>query len=236
MKARRRISPSNTVIACVFKESPTFPIEYVRVFQSVFGEYHPEYRLVCLTDYDGQLPSNVEKIPLAHEWSSGWWGKMELFRPDIISNENIIFTDLDNIITRPLDDVIERLDPKRPMMIKDLDPKKERLQSAFMWIPNSAKSVVWTPFIESPLEHIKSAGHFGDAAIIRKYYTRGDVCDVFQDVMPEGTICSYPYHYQKGKYRNASIVCFHGKKRKPLLMINRNESLLKDHFHRHLQK
>jgi hypothetical protein len=124
------------------------------------------------------------------------------------------------------------LNPERPMMIDDLDKKQKRLQSAFMWLPHKKKSVVWDPFIESPEKHIKEAGAFGDARIIRTYYTRENT-DVFQKIFPEGSICSFPYHYQRGIHKKAAIVCFHGKKRKPTL-VNRNDPLVRDHFYRYL--
>ena len=210
---------SNFVIACVYKKSSAFPFDYVRAFANVFGKYHPKKKLVVFSDYNEEpYPPGVIRIPLKYNWSNGWWTKLELFRPDI--EENLFFTDLDNLILKPLDQFFESFSEDMPLMIQDLDKNQKRLQSAVMWIPHSKKQIVWDKFMLSPDDQIKNVGKFGDAAIIRSYWNKEKkTCDTFQDVFGKGKIISYRYHWKKGISQNdAHVVCFHGERCKPHLV------------------
>jgi hypothetical protein len=198
----------------------------VKVFSNVLKKYHPNIHIYCLSNYtEQQWPKNITRIPLKYSWSKDWWSKLELFRPDI--EENLFYLDLDNLIVQPLDELFEKLSEDTPLMIKDLDPKKERFQSAVMWIPHSKKHLVWDSFIKMPEAWIKEAGKYGDAHIIRKWWNREvKTCETFQKVYGEGQIISHRFH--RNQYNTAKIICFHGPKGKPHLM---KDSICQKHFH-----
>ena len=215
----------------VFNPSKTFTIDYINVFANVLKKYHPDKHIYCFSNSMEiqKWPKNITKLPLQYTWSTDWWSKLELFRPDI--KENLFYLDLDNLIVQPLDVLFEQLSEDMPLMIKDLDPKKERLQSAVMWIPHSKKHLVWNPFIKMPEQWIKKAGKFGDAEIIRKWWNRDNkTCDTFQNVYGPEHIISYRFHWQKNLYRKTTkIVCFHGPKGKPHLI---KDDLCQTHFYK----
>jgi len=221
-------------IICVFKESKDFPVDYVRIFSNVFRAYHPDIDQLCLTDYSGKgFPSTIEKIPFNHDFikEHGWFGKMELFRPDI--EDDLFYCDLDNIIRKPLDNFFEyhQSNPDMPFMINDVDPKQKRMQSAVMYIPNSKKHLVWDPFIDSATAIIKQAGKFGDAKIIRESDGWKTECKTYQTTFASNCIISYRHGWinRKIQSNDVQIVCMHGKNEKPLQNKFAIKPLVKDH-------
>ena len=235
------------LIACVYNPSNEYSSDYLNVFSNVFKKFHSDKKLVCFTEKKNykHLPKNVQLIPLEYtnSWSKGWFSKLELFRPDI--NEDILYTDLDNIILKPLDPFFS-LDGNRPAMIKDLDPRQQRLQSAIMWIPcaSSEKKLVWESFVknkvESPLERVKRADKYGDAAIIRDTLNRDNTM-VIQEVLGKNAVISFHIHYKRAAKteeerrkmaKEAYVVCFHGKNRKPF--DYRTNSLVIENFVKYL--
>jgi len=214
--------------ATVFSPSSSFSFQYVKVMSNVLQKYHPNIPIYCFSDYTDQpFPKNIKQIPLKYPWAKDWWTKLLLFQPDI--EENLFYIDLDNLIIRSLEPLFEKLSEDQPLMIKDLDPSKERFQSAVMWIPHSKKHLVWNPFIKMPNEFIKEAGKFGDAAIIRKWWNREKgTCETFQKIYGDEHIISFRFHWGKNKYKDkAKVICFHGKNGKPHKIDNQ---LTKEHF------
>lgn len=233
------ILSENMKIACVFHPSNEFGVDYLTVFSKVFSEYHSEHELICFVDekHWRMVPKGVTPIPLSSgEWSKGWFSKMELFRPDV--DDDLFFTDLDNIIMSPLDEMFDSFSPDRPAMIKDLDPKQTRLQSAVMWIPRAAKSIVWDPFINGdPVKETRDAGKFGDAHIMRKLLNRGNT-DIIQDTVGKDSVISFHLHWRRMDPRKRNnihpmVMCFHGAGRKP--MNYPNDGIVIQHFTKYLK-
>lgn len=216
------------ILACVFKESKTFTSDYVKVFSNVFHHYHPEYKQVCFTDYaKPDLPKRIERIPLKYDFDT-WFSKMELFRTDI--GEDIFYSDLDNIIIKPLTNFFEFHinHPHTPFLINDVDLNQKRFQTAVMYIPASQKIHVWNSFIKNPTNAILSANKFGDAKIIRE--SIGHNSKTYQENFHKNCVVSYRLGWLKGIQNNVQIVCQHGEKEKPLNTRFIDNPLIKNHF------
>lgn len=116
-------------------------------------------QFACLSDVD--VPG-VECIPLKHDWS-GWWAKLELFRPDMPTD--FLYTDLDNVILGPIDELVES-----QQFIADIG------FSFFRVTPDVTPDLdlAYGRFWDNPAEHMgewdpetRRDGKFGDAAFLR---------------------------------------------------------------------
>lgn len=218
------------IIACVYQPSKVYTIDYLKVFSRVFDEYHPEYKQVVFTNYSGSdIPKALEKILLKYNYPS-WFSKLELFRNDI--DENIFYCDLDNIIMKPLDEFFDyhQNNTDTPFMIRDVDYRLNRLQSAVMYIPKSKKSIVWDHFINNSNNLISDAGKFGDAKIIRETPGWSDLCLNYQDTFGLNSIVSYRLGFNGKDVSKSFIVAMHGQNEKPNESRFRHDPIVKEHF------
>lgn len=84
----------------VLRSGGDFQPRHVQGLQRQLAKWAPSAKLICMSDVD---VSGVECIPLKYDYP-GWWAKLELMRPDIPGD--FLFTDLDNVILGPLDDML----------------------------------------------------------------------------------------------------------------------------------
>jgi hypothetical protein len=91
-------------IVCVLKESNLYSKEWVYKLQrSVDKHLQIPHRFVCLSN----VPLDCE-YRLLDEDVEGWWNKIQLFKPNFFTEETIYF-DLDVVISKPLDELINNL-------------------------------------------------------------------------------------------------------------------------------
>lgn len=77
---------------------------------------------------------------------SGWWAKIELFRPDI--TDDLFYLDLDTVIAGDIRPILE--DPPTSFtMLRDFYHPQYRGSGA-LWIPNSVKAHIWSAFWQDP--------------------------------------------------------------------------------------
>lgn len=133
---------------------------------------------VCLSDVP--IPG-VETVPLEHKWP-GWWAKLELFRPDL--KGDFLFTDLDNVILGPIDDILAVEEP----MFNRGGPNGA-IQSGLMRLPEYARPVVWERFLQDPegnmqRDYTDRGGSFGDAGFISLHIGGR----IWEDVLPSQVV------------------------------------------------
>lgn len=127
--------------------------------QRQVAKWAPGADFVCLSDVD--VPG-VKCIRLQHDWP-GWWAKLEMFRPDIGSN--FLYTDLDNVILGPLDDIFSV--DKYTTQVGECN--------ALAYITRDVRRHVWDWFIDDPAgwmhkfdpKHCEVKGSFGDGGFIK---------------------------------------------------------------------
>lgn len=149
-------------VVTVLRSGGEFGPEHVQAVQRQVWRYAPPGTgYACLSDVP--VPG-VRCWPLKYNWP-GWWAKLELFRPDL--KGDFLFTDLDNIILGPIDDL--------------LTEKDFMLQwggwTALMYLPDAMRHEVWNDFIANPKQQMKKfaqenqprieqLGNYGDAGFI----------------------------------------------------------------------
>jgi hypothetical protein len=93
-KAPRRLVVA-TVCRCGAKYGPA---QVVWLLRQCCRMIETPFRFVCLTDWPEKVPGVVD---LGHEEWTGWWAKMELFRPGLFEpGEEVLYLDLDTVLTR----------------------------------------------------------------------------------------------------------------------------------------
>ena len=160
--------------------------------------------IVCLTDNpDGIL--HVDRIvKMEHDWPK-WWGKLEMFKPNITKNKHCLYIDLDTVCFKNID------------IICKLPPSFYGIRDFYHLNVLQTGILKWEVGAESEDLYIKNLHH------IHKYFNKGDheligECvknpKFLQDIFP-GEICSYKKHMRRlyKNYIDPTIVCFHGTPR-----------------------
>jgi hypothetical protein len=152
-------------VVTVLRSGGEFNASHVWAMQRQVKRWAPTgTRFVCLSD----VPiKGVECYALGCDWP-GWWAKMELFRPDLAELGDFLYTDLDNVIVGPIDEIMFR-------------GERAYLQrggwTALMWLPSRVREQVWDEFISAPEQYMKhfaresvlkinGVGNYGDAGFI----------------------------------------------------------------------
>jgi hypothetical protein len=154
---------SKTVVT-VLRSGGEFKPEHVQAMQRQVMRWAPPGTMFkCLSDID--IPG-VECLPLRHDWP-GWWSKLELFRPDL--EDDFLFTDLDNVIVGPMDDLFAGT--YQPVL-------QRNGWTALMWLPKLRRYKVWEQFIDEGPRLVmdffakenrpvlNGVGNYGDAGFI----------------------------------------------------------------------
>ena len=181
------------VIACVLRTSPDYDIDYVEhLVKSIRENSTRNVEIVCTY------------IPLEKNLP-GWWSKLELFSCPYLVNKTILYFDLDTVIQKSIDFLLER--DYEFMMLEGFKLKKPA-SGMMAWSGNH--SYITNQFSHSCIEEYSSNIYkWGDQAFITEYCRKR--IEMFQHIFPD-TIASYKYHDTKTK-QNAHIVCFHGNPR-----------------------
>lgn len=192
-------------VICVLKSGGNYNAEWVAKLQRGVTAHLPiEHRFVCLTD----MKVRCESIPLMHDWP-GWWSKIELFRPGVITAP-ALYIDLDNVIVR---DITPLTKCKHDFAMLPNFNREQYASSCVMWFGKQAPHTVYNKFRANPAGWIKhhedkrDGPYLGDQAFISDCF--GGVPRI---ELPKLTVVSYRKHVQKtGELpESAAMVAFGG--------------------------
>jgi hypothetical protein len=194
-------------VICVLRSGGIYgPNDVAKLQHNVAQKLSLPHRFVCLSDI--QVP--CERIAMQHNWP-GWWAKIELFRPGVISGPTI-YLDLDNVV---LADFAEITQCGHDFALMQNLSRPHMVSSAVMWHYHNAPQIVYEKFVVSPQHWVKyhqdnrSGPYLGDQAFIWDALNR----DVPVLETEKYGICSYRLHVKdQGKPPDwCKIVCFGGK-------------------------
>lgn len=202
-------------IICL-KWGTKYTTEYVnRLYYGVKRNATVPFKFHCFTDDASNIAPGVITHDLPFKNSlEGWWNKVYLFSGDlpIQYGEKIFFIDLDTLITRNIDDLLNH-DPQVITVLKDFYTGlartvvgEDNIGSGLMsWI-HGQYEYIWNDFIRDPQAAIMSVRPHGDQRWIQKNI-KGRI--YWQDAFPERVV-SFKVHCAKGLPPEAAIVCYHG--------------------------
>ena len=178
--------------------------KHVLALRDQCAKWAPEATFECLTDVSHRLLPGVIRHGLKHDYP-GWWGKMELMRPDFPGD--FLFMDLDTVIVGPLDDILA---VKKLTLLRDFyrDGKKlkEGLGGGLMYLPDKDRAPVWDFWRQQPQLQMRMYAR-GDQFLFERLWL--NTAQRWQDVVPQQVV-SWKVHCQNGVPPEARIVCFHG--------------------------
>lgn len=166
--------------------------------------FHPRTRIVCLTDTHVK---GCENIPFLNDWS-GWWGKIELFRPGLFEGP-VLYMDIDTRIVNSLDPIVNewKVHGKQFTMLSNVYKKTDVGSGVMMW--EGDYSSLYNTFAENAdafMEEYKTPEKWGDQAFIRDHAT--------WTIRRFNHRCrSYKAECRRGIPAGTHIVYFHGKPR-----------------------
>lgn len=196
-----------TTWVCVLKLGGEYDPGYVAKLARGLGTWDPTIRLLCLTDYPGDIPG-VRKAPLLEGWP-GWWSKMELFRPHLLDGgQLVIYLDLDTVVVgdpKPLTEYEGDL-----CVLSDLYRPEWMIGSGVMLWRGTQMIPIWDRFSKDPeavmKKHVQRSDHFLHPFV--------EGADRVQDIWP-GLAVSYKKDCRNVDKapRQVSLICFHGRPR-----------------------
>ncbi len=178
--------------------------EYVRrLLDGVAKHLKVPYTPWCLTDDAGMIPIEAETLPVPVD-VKGWWGKIELFRPNFLpQGERCLYFDLDTIITGDLTDIAAYTG--KFAALRDFY-FKGNLNSAMMAWEAGTLDHIWRVWDRCGRPQFITGGDQAWIEQIQPEY------DQWQELIPN-QIFSYKIDCQNGVPDNARVVCYHGQPR-----------------------
>lgn len=210
-------------VAMVLKTGGSYDSGYVNALaKAIRKNTTRDIEIACLTDNSTGFKYVDTVIPFKHDFPR-WWGKIELFRPDLFEDRQVFYADLDTVITGNIDEI---LDFQYDFCgLRDFY-KMVTLGSGLMSWNSPKVHKIYTNFLDKSNSVISSYSD-GDQEWIDQNKPR---TVYFQDIFPKEVI-SFKKDCQKPDGSiilpsEARIVCFHGTP-KPHNVTN---PVIRDHW------
>lgn len=199
----------NTAIVCVLKSGGDYDIDYIIKLKNMIDRNTTApYEFVCLTDMD--IDKNICKsIKLIYGYP-GWWSKIELFRSGLINAKQIIYFDLDTIVLKNIDDLLNFQHNFSALYPWNERSRQNGLYASGMmaWKNNNTFSFLFDQFDSKEIKKYRK----GDQEYISRTLENNDKKpEFFQSLFPG--IYSYKRNCKEQLPEDARIICFHGKPR-----------------------
>lgn len=206
------------VISSVLKLGAIYDEEYVNKLASAVKRHISpdiDYKFVCLTDSKSEsFNMNLidEIVPLQFDLP-GWWSKIELFRPEIFGDSQVLYFDLDTLIVSNINDFASY--GGEFLALRDFNTLLSVGSGVLSWDASKCHHVFYK-FMREMINNKINLNQFkgGDQEAIE--YFLGHRPQWVQDVFPyKMAAFKYQcYNENTGKViipDGVSVVCFHGK-------------------------
>ena len=210
-------------VVCVYKSGGDYDARYVEnLAQAVHRYIHCNFDFVCLTDRPREVENVADVIELQHDLP-GWWSKIELFNPKILYDDVILYFDLDVLLMKDLDDLVDVANASfYPLFLRSADlvgKSKDWPSTSIMSWKGQMMEEVYKKFFrigpEKVVEELQDntfrAGQRTDQGFVR---TVINPPEKFQDLLPGGYIL-YKRNYLRypSRIKRAHILNWTGKPR-----------------------
>ncbi len=195
-------------IACVLRSGGRYSADWVaRLKRGIERHTTVPHRFVCLTDVD--VP-DVETIALVESWP-GWWSKIELFRPGLLTRQTL-YLDLDVVIVGDIAPLLRACDAFT--MVHERGTSNYFNSSVMAW--NGDMSFLHNAFRADALQHMhryRSHPRIGDQAFISEFLvSEGKKPRTFRGVLGYDAIVSYKRDRCESRPPpSACVANFHGR-------------------------
>lgn len=194
-------------VVCVYW-GDKFPVEYVYNLKSMVERNTTvPHEFVCFSDR--QIPNIKTKI--LDKGLTGWWNKLQMFNTKFGLNKDVVYFDLDTLITNNIDWLMKY--DTQFMGIEDLGSVNKhqphligRFQSGVMKWNYPLGQSIWDTFLQN--QHVIGMIR-GDGEFLNEFVPK-ERRELIQRVFP-GKLKSYKYQVYNGGLGDTAIVCFHGR-------------------------
>jgi len=171
-----------------------------------------DHEIVCLTDDPKGLSKSIDRVVKFRHNYPKWWGKIELFRPDIFEDRQVFYFDLDTFIVGNLDEIV--FYDGEFCALRDFYHLHSMGSGVMSWHGERVYRL-YEDFKSNSNTGMSRFSGVGDQGWIEMY--KPSPSDYFQDIFPN-QIVSYKAHCIKANNtvnlpKNAKVICFHGKPR-----------------------
>lgn len=212
-------------IATVWRTGGTYKQDHVIGIYNACKKYiNADFDFYCLTDFEGHIHQDINKVPLIHGWK-GYWSKMELFRPDLFQGSDVFYLDLDTLITHDITSIATF--ETEFFGMRDFNMLNE-LSSGVLKFNADKFHYIYSTFLSNPNDWMRCKG--GDQEAIRKILRTSP--DYMQDLFPRRMAefknhCWDPTTKRVDIPSNYWIVCFHSS---PKMDDIQNDPIIKKYW------
>lgn len=167
---------------------------------------HP-HEIVCLTDDASGITQVDRVVKFKHNFPK-WWGKVELFRSGITSNEHCLFLDLDTVCLQNIDFLCRLNSSVATYGLRDFYHLDTFQTGVLKWSADGSANKIYKDFIKEDFSKYKDRG---DHEWIG---TKVENKRFIQDECP-GAVFSYKKHLPalSKNLLSPKVICFHGDPR-----------------------
>lgn len=203
--------PLSPAVVCVLRSGGVYGPEHVDWLRRQVRAWTPDVPFIVMTDLSKSTFAfmGIEVVPLVDEWT-GWWAKMELFRPSLFRDRTILYLDLDVVVCGHIGPLLRV--PERTTLLRGFYTPAG-INSSVMYLTAEDRLTVWYNWTTDPGHWMEWAGRGGDQVVIGDIL--GRTAARWQDVAP-GTILSYKADIRSRYLRppaGTRLVVFHGNPR-----------------------
>lgn len=209
-------------VVCVLRQGGKVGYDYQwveKLKKSIERNLSYEHKFICLSDCE--VP--CDRIELISE-STGFWAKMELFRPNLFTGP-VLYIDLDTVICDNIDPIVDLCKDKSFVMWYEED---KNIDSSAMMYWNGDYSYLWNLYKSQPLEYWKSLYAapplYGDQALISENTKH----DLFTNMCPKEWFHIASKKDEKLDLSKIKLLMFRKTKSKPSTMLD--HPVVKQHW------
>ncbi len=197
-------------IICI-KWGSKFSYEYVnKLFRSIKNNTSKEFLFTCFTEDVENLNDSIKTKPIPN-FTGDWYSKISLYNKNLYNSaDQIFYFDLDTVILRNLDNILEY--SGKFIILRDFYHVDKYGSGLMSWQPEAVHHM-WQTYLKYKKKLVLPRG---DQGWCEQHYPNADI---WQDEYPF-QIASYKVHIRdkhKGGRRGqiipmdkVSILCFHG--------------------------
>lgn len=186
-----------------------YPSHYVnKLYGMVARNVTPPFNFYCITENSDGIRPEVKikpliSIPADIHHTKGWWYKLGIFSPDLDLTGDMLFLDLDVVVTGNLDKFFNLKGDFCIIEDWNSSPRRTIYNSSVMRFNKEKYRFIWDKFLENPQAVMKR--HVGDQNWITECL--GQTATFW----PKDWCLSFKYQCSDGLPNEEGIVIFHGR-------------------------
>lgn len=224
-------------VICVYTGTK-YNVKFVNIlYNMVERNLSKPFNFYCLTDNQGQkFNPNIKLLDIPQPVLRTWWNKMHLFNPALNIEGNILYVDLDVVITGSLDEFFTDYKDEDFCVIRDFGQPDAIFNSSVLRYNIKHHKHIWHTYIADKMRY---RGHHGDQTVITEIMKDKPETKIMPDVwtysfkwQERGKIGSYMKDDPTAHpYKPGSKICvFHGNPNPDEAVKNRSGKWIESHW------